>query len=158
MPNQMEYHLVFEYLPGDFMPVDIATLLYTKDEKYNTLEKIDEFTKQHTIEEIKEMVKDLNLVPDIYLNGDLKIINNRKYRYRVISKDDNLSLDIFFAKNISNKRLMNKFLNIYLKYNKEKDSMQKALNEENVYEVLNIIFSMPYEIVRNIYTYVIENF
>ena len=35
--------------------------------------------------------------------------------------------------------------------------MQKALNEQNVYEVLNILFDMPYEKVRNIYTYVLDN-
>lgn len=157
MLNKMEYHLVLEYLPGDFMPIDINVLLNSDETSYTSLDTIDSFTKKYTIDELYDMIKESNIVPDQYLKGDLQIINNRKYRYKVISRDTNFSLDLFFSKNISNKRLMNKFLNIYLKYDKNKDDMQKALDNENIYEVLNLIFALPYENVRNIYCYMLEN-
>lgn len=157
MNQKHEYHLVLEYLPGDFMPVDISILLNNDSEDYSRLEIIDSFTKKYTKNEVYEMINEANIVPSKYLEGELEVINDRKYRYKAIFKDTSFSLDLFFSQNISNKRMMNKFLNIYLKYSKEKDAMQEALDTENVYEVLNLIFNLPYERVRNIYTYMLDN-
>lgn len=158
MNSKMDYHLVIEYLPGDFMPIDINVLTNDYEKKYNNLDTIDAFTKKYTINELFDMIEEANLVPSKYLDGGLEIINNRKYRYPIISKDTSFSLDLFLSQNISNGRMMNKFLNIFLKYDKNhKDEMQKAIDSGNIYEVLNLIFELPYEKVRNIYTYMLQN-
>ena len=158
MKRQIIYHLVLEARPGDFMPIDINVLLNNQEpNNYNLLHTIDEFTKRYTEDEIKELIKANNLVSDLYINGKLQIINENKYRYMVITRDIDFSFDVFFAEHINDKLIMNKFLNIYLKYCKEtKDSMREALNEKNVYHILEILFNNEYEKVRNIYSYIYE--
>ena len=159
MEGYMKYHLVLEARPGDFMTIDINLILNnTIPLDYTNLNAIDEFTKKYLETEIKEMIESNNIVPDYYLQGKLQIINDNKYRYLVLTSDMNYSLDTFFAQYINNKRIMNKFLNIYIKYCKDtKEEMQNALASENVYELLEILFNNTYENVRNIYTYLYEN-
>ena len=159
MKRQLMYHLVLEARPGDFMPIDINVLLNNQEPlNYNFLHTIDEFTKKYTEDEIKELIKVNNLVSDLYINGKLQIINENKYRYMVMTKDIDFSLDTFFSEFIDDKLVMNKFLNIYLKYCKEtKDNMKEALSEKNIYRILEILFNNEYEKVRNIYSYIYEN-
>ncbi|MBQ6840954.1 MAG: hypothetical protein IJO63_02410 [Bacilli bacterium] len=159
METQKAYHLVLEARPGDFMPVDINLLLNnTIPINYTRLEAIDEFTKKYTILEIKDMIKTNNLVSEAYLNGKLQIINENKYRYLVMTSDVNFSFDTFLAEYIENKQIMNKFMNIYLKYSSEtKELMKVAINKKDVYEVLKVLFNNEYETIRNIYSYMYEN-
>lgn len=159
MESNAVYHLVLEARPGDFMPIDINLLLNNAlPLNYNTLNAIDEFTKKYSEKEILQMIESNNIVSENYLRGKLKIINDNKYRYLVMTSDLNFSIDTFFSEYITNKRMMNKFLNIYIKYCSEtKEEMKKALNNENIYEVLKILFNNSYEQVRNIYTYLYEN-
>ena len=104
------------------------------------------------------MIKISNSVPENYLNGNLQIINDCKYRYLVLTKDINFSIDTFFENYIDDKLVMNKFINIYNKYcSTTKDEMKKHLNEKNINNILQLLFSNSYEQVRNIYTYLYEN-
>lgn len=155
----MNYYLVLEARPGDFMPIDINLLLNDgHKQNFNSLESIDAFTKLHLVDDIYEMIKKANIVPDLYLSGELHVINDAKYRYKVITKEIEFSLDSFFIDYIDNKKVMNKFLNIFIKYNKEELArMKDAIETKDVYQILNILFTMSYEQVRNIYTYIIDN-
>jgi len=147
------YHLVLEARPKEFMPIDINLLLGNKEkESYTSLMEIDKFTKKFTKEEIFIMIKDVNIVSDNYLNGTLDIINDHKYRFGVITKDDEFSLDTFFEKYFDDKIIMNKFYNVYIKYcSSTKDEMKSALEEKNLNKVLNVLFNNSYENVRCIY-------
>ena len=154
----MGYHLVLEYRPNDFMPIDISIISNDKSYGFKSIEEIDSFTKKYSKEDIMVMISDNNIVPYDYLSGKLLIINDNKYRYDVLYKTTTFSLDDFFVKNISNKQTMNKFLNIYLKSDEANaDSMKKAIKKQNLSEVLDLVFRLPYLDVRNIYTYLIAN-
>lgn len=159
MESSMTYHLVLEALPGDFMPIDINVLLNNNlPVNYNSLNIIDEFTKKYSLKEIFTMIEENNIVPERYLKGNLKIINDNKYRYIAITNDIDFALDTFLTEYINDKKVMNKFMNIYIKYCKEsKDEMKVALASGNIYNVLEVLFNNTYENVRNIYVYIYEN-
>lgn len=153
------YHLVLEARPKEFMPIDINILLNNKQSvNYSSLMDIDRFTKAYTKSEIFDMIKESNIVPDNYLDGSLDIINDHKYRFGVITKDDDFSLDTFFNNYIDNKTILNKFMNVYIKYCSDtKEEMKKALLTKNVNNILNVLFQNSYEKVRSIYLYLYEN-
>ena len=154
----MGYHLVLENRPNDFMPIDINIIAKGKSYGFKSIEEIDSFTKKYSKEDIMVMITDSNIVPYDYLNGKLQIINDNKYRYDVLYKTTTFSLDDFFTNNIANKRIMNKFLNIYLKCNESSsEEMKSAIKKENISEILDLIFKLPYLDVRNIYTYLDAN-
>lgn len=151
---QMNYHLVLETRPGDFMPIDIKLIYADASYNYKAIEEIDSFTKKFTKEEIMIMITDSNTVPFEYLKGDLKVINDNKYRYDVLYKTTDFSLDTFFERYISDKQMMNKFLNVYLKSKDiKKDEMKEAILNKNIEMVLKLLFELSYLDVRNIYTY-----
>ena len=93
----MNYHLVLEARPGDFMPVDIKLICEDAPYNYKTIEEIDSFTKKYSEEEIMIMITDSNIVPFNYLEGKLQIINDNKYRYEVLYKTTSFSIDTFFT-------------------------------------------------------------
>ena len=154
----MGYHLVLENRPNDFMPIDISIISNDKSYGFKSIEEIDSFTKKYSKEDIMMMISDNNIVPYDYLSGKLKIINDNKYRYDVLYKTTTFSLDDFFANNINNKQIMNKFLNIYLKSSKASaDNMKKAIKKQDLSKILDLVFKLPYLDVRNIYTYLVAN-
>ena len=153
--NKTLYYLVVEARPREFMPIDINILEGTNN-FYNSLELIDMFTKKYSYEEIMKMVLENNLLPINFLNGSLCIINNKNYRFQLLTKDNNMSLDDFFFNNINDKQIMNKFYNIFLKYVKEEDTilkLKKYLIEKNIVGILEILYSLNYEKIRTIYLY-----
>ena len=153
--NKVLYYLVVEARPREFMPIDINILEGTNN-FYNSLELIDMFTKKYSYEEIMKMVLENNLLPINFLNGSLCIINNKNYRFQLLTKDNNMSLDDFFFNNINDKQIMNKFYNIFLKYVKEEDTilkLKKYLIEKNIVGILEILYSLNYEKIRTIYLY-----
>lgn len=154
----MNYFLVLEKRPKDFMPINISIITQDNRANYTSLEGIDEFTRRYNEDEIKNLIKENNLVTDDYLEGKLWVINENKYRFRVFTKDINMSLDTFLLKNINNKQIMNKFVNIYFKYTKVNiDIIKEAIKKGEVNIILQILFTLDYEIIRNIYFYLFEN-
>ncbi len=154
----MNYFLVLEKRPKDFMPINIGIL--TKDDlhNYTSLQSIDDFTRKYLEEDIKKMIKDNNLVTEDYLEGKLWVINENKYRYKLFTKDVNMSLDTFLLENIDNKQIMNKFTNIYLKYSNDNiERLKEAIKNKEVNVILQILFTLDYEKIRNIYFYLFAN-
>lgn len=140
------------------MPIDISIISKDKSYGFKSIEEIDNFTKKYSEKDIMVMISDNNIVPYDYLSGNLRIINDNKYRYDVLYNTTTFSLDDFFASNITNKQIMNKFLNIYLKSNKANaDNMKKAIKEQDLSKILDLVFKLPYLDVRNIYTYLVAN-
>lgn len=150
-----KYNLVLEALPGDFMPIDINLLVNNKYPlNFSKLENIDAWSKKYTMDEIINKIKDTNIVEEKYLRGNLSIINERKYRFPVMTKDDIFQLDTFLYSKINDKQLMNKVINIYQKYEKKNvDELKQAIKDQDAALALNIILSLPYEKIRNIYYY-----
>lgn len=150
----MAYFLSLEKRPGDFMPLNISLLSYDNMKDYSSLENIDEFTRKYTKKELLDIIKNSNIVTPDYLEGNLLVINDKKYRYPLFTKDITMSLDTFFINNINDKQIMNKFINIYLKYSSNNISLIKeAIKEKKVDIILQNLFLLSYENIRFIYFY-----
>ena len=150
------YYLVVEARPKEFMPIDINILLKS-NMNFSSIEIIDSFTKEYTYDELMNMIIQNNLLPNSFLNGKLYIINDKKFRFKVLTKDDNLLLDDFFINNIEDKLIMNKFYNIFLKYVKDEDiinMMKRAISEKFINDILNVLCKIDYLSLRNIYVYI----
>ncbi len=157
--NTSSYYLVVEARPKEFMPIDINILAGTIGINYNSLEAIDAFTKNFTIDEIRELIIENNLLPENFLNGTICIINEKSFRFKVFTKDSSLSISDFVKDNISDKRLMNKLFNIFLKYVNEPElinQLKTFMGAQNVDGVLSVLSFLDYNVIRNIYFY-IEN-
>ena len=134
------YYLVVEARPKEFMPIDINILLKS-NMNFSSIEIIDSFTKEYTYDELMNMIIQNNILPNSFLNGKLYVINDKKFRFKVLTKDDNLLLDDFFINNIEDKLMMNKFYNIFLKYLKDEDiinMMKSALITKNISQILSV--------------------
>lgn len=150
------YYLVVEARPKEFMPIDINILLKS-NMNFSSIEIIDSFTKEYTYDELMNMIIQNNLLPNSFLNGKLYVINDKKFRFKVLTKDDNLLLDDFFINNIEDKLMMNKFYNIFLKYVKDEDiinMMKRAISEKSINDILNVLCKVDYLSLRNIYVYI----
>lgn len=150
------YYLVVEARPKEFMPIDINILLKSNI-NFSSIEIIDSFTKEYTYDELMNMIINNNLLPNSFLNGKLYVINDKKFRFKVLTKDDNLLLDDFFINNIEDKLMMNKFYNIFLKYVKDEDiinMMKRAISEKSINDILNVLCKVDYLSLRNIYVYI----
>lgn len=150
------YYLVAEARPKEFMPIDINILLKS-NMNFSSIEIIDSFTKEYTYDELMNMIIQNNLLPNSFLNGKLYVINDKKFRFKILTKDDNLLLDDFFINNIEDKLMMNKFYNIFLKYVKDEDiinMMKRAISEKSINDILNVLCKVDYLSLRNIYVYI----
>ena len=150
------YYLVVEARPKEFMPIDINILLKS-NMNFSSIEIIDSFTKEYTYEELMNMIIKNNLLPDSFLNGKLYVINDKKFRFKVLTKDDNLLLDDFFINNIDDKLLMNKFYNIFLKYVKDEEiinMMKSAMALKDTQKILDALCKVSYLDLRMIYVYI----
>ncbi len=150
------YYLVVEARPKEFMPIDINILLKSNI-NFSNIETIDSFTKEYTYEQLMNMIIHNNLLPDSFLNGKLYVINDKKFRFKVLTKDDNLLLDDFFINNIEDRLMMNKFYNIFLKYVKDEElinMMKSAMSLKDIQKILDVLCKVSYLDLRMIYVYI----
>ena len=138
--------------------MNIKRKKYTIIINYSSLESIDNFTKNYTEFDLREMIRLNNLVPNIYLSGKLHIMNQNNYRFPVFTKDEVYSLPAFLLEHIEDKQIMNKFMNIYLKYDKDNlINMKHAIVTKDVNGILQLLGTLPYEKIRAIYMYINQN-
>lgn len=150
------YYLVVEARPKEFMPIDINILLKSNMD-FSSIEIIDSFTKEYTYNELMNMIIQNNLLPDSFLNGKLYVINDKRFKFKVLTKDDNLLLDDFFINNIDDRLMMNKFYNIFLKYVKDEElinMMKSAMSLKDIQKILDVLCKLNYLDLRMIYVYI----
>ena len=150
------YYLVVEARPKEFMPIDINILLKS-NMNFSSIEIIDSFTKEYTYNELMNMIIQNNLLPDSFLNGKLYVINDKRFKFKVLTKDDNLLLDDFFINNIDDKIMMNKFYNIFLKYVKDEEIisiMKNTMYLKDIQKILDVLCKLNYLDLRMIYVYI----
>ena len=150
------YYLVVEARPKEFMPIDINILLKS-NMNFSSIEIIDSFTKEYTYNELMNMIIQNYLLPDSFLNGKLYVINDKRFKFKVLTKDDNLLLDDFFINNIDDKIMMNKFYNIFLKYVKDEEIisiMKNTMYLKDIQKILDVLCKLNYLDLRMIYVYI----
>ncbi len=159
---KMTYYLVLEDKPGDFMNVDLREIAKHisdgNNKNYDTIEAIDSFTMNYTKQELYDLIRKVNVVPERYLLGDLKVINSNKYRYPVLTKTPTFTINDLFTDYLEDKIVINKLLNIINKYSQEVFlKIKEALLLRDVQTAYASYLSLSYLVQRNIFFYINEN-
>jgi len=159
---EQKYFLSLMRMPGDYTYIDISTLDISNNYKASSLEAIDTFTLNHTIDEIKESVKRANVVSSEYLNGKLVIADNLGHNpIKVLDKEyyNNFRIDSYLESIINDKVKVNNLINKFNSICKDdllKGMYADALKNKRIDIALNVIFSMSYISERRYIIYIID--
>ncbi len=130
------YHLIIERQPGDFKVINIEDLGNKTDITLSSLVNIDTFTAKFTLEELKKLIEEKNVVPTDYLDGEIRLIRdvNKKNtsRHKVIYSDTFKDFDLskLLEDNITDKAFCNKIYNgVFAAINKHKEAYETNLEK-----------------------------
>lgn len=150
-------YLAVETKPNNYFPIDLLDLKITPGYTIIGLDELDNFTLKYTIKEIRESIKEANLLE---INNDmpLVVIYNEKNSVRKampLTKDNNYDMYSKLRDKFSDKSYLN---NIYNFLNNKIDSVElsKLKNSSNIEEFLTILASLPYLTQRKLYLYLYE--
>lgn len=148
---------------GDYAFIDISKLDIANHFYPHSLSDIDSFTMHFTNDEIIASIKRSNLVSDEYLSGKLVIADNQKHNpLEVIDKNfyGNFRIDLCLDKCIKNKEMLNNILNKFSSICKDKnisDSFKNSLKNNDLDDSVDILFNLPYLVLRKYIIYLIKN-
>lgn len=158
--EQQKHFLALLYRPGDYALIDISKLDIANGRNPQTLQEIDDFTKNYTSEELLAAIIRTNIVSRTY--GELVIQDNQKHNpISVLDKKiyDDFKIDEFLDNHATDKNTLNTILNKFRSINDDKelnDRFGTALLENDLLESLNILFALPYLKLRKMMFYIIE--
>ena len=147
---------------GDYVFIDISKLDIANGYYPSSLSDIDSFTMHFSLDEIMDSIKRANLASNKYLNGSLVIEDNQKHNpITVIDKNfyNNFRIDLFLSEKMKNKNSLNNILNKFRAICKDKfieDSFILAIKNNNLDLAVDILFNLPYIILRKFIIYLIE--
>lgn len=148
--------------PGDFVLIDISRLDIANGYHPNTLAELDTFTMYFSRQEILEAIKRANIAEQRYLNGNLVVQDNQKHKpIPVIDRDfyDNFRIDLFLKDKMGDKNTANKLINklgAWVKDSKVLNDFKLAILTNNLDDVCDIIFNLPYLVQRKYIIYLLE--
>ena len=150
-----KYLLAIIPKPKNYFPLNLPDLKLTK-ENPQTLEELDNFTLKYTEEEIREAIKEANLLE---VNDDMPLVviyyeKNDIRTIPIMSKDLSFDMWKYLKNNYENKNFQNKIYNFL--NNKTSIDVAKLKQTNNVSEFLKIITDLPYIIQRKLYFYLYE--
>ena len=159
---ETNYFLALEKRPGDTKFIDIQRLSISSGFDPKTLNLIDSFTMNFTIEELKKAILDDNLVENDYLKGRLVIQDNfKKHTLEVIDKNliKDFNLYNYLKERINNKELINNI--IYKLKNIINDeeiitNLKQAQEDQDIVSMVNIITSIDYFAQRKFIVYLLH--
>lgn len=120
----IKYSLVLESKKGNFDIIPITELGFKGS--YN-IGEIDNFTKDYTEEELRELVRTNNIVENQYIDGQFKIISNVNHRLNPLTKEVYTKVRQF---QYSNEEIDKELAN-YI-FNKYRDALYKILKDKNI--------------------------
>lgn len=156
------YFLALMRRPGDYVFIDIPKLSIAQGFTSFDLAEIDLFTMRFTNEEIKQAIKQANIVEDSYLDGKLVIQDNQKHNPLVVIdknqvKDFNLAM--FFEKYLNNDLIMNDIRNKLASIVKDPillELFKTSIKNKDINKILTIILQIEYFHQRKYIIYLIE--
>lgn len=161
--ESVKYFLVLEKRLGDYNIIDINKLDICKNYIGSDISSIDFFTCSYKEEEIKKSIERSNTARPGYLEGNLKIISDKKHNLKILTKENLILIQEFQNNDIEpNRELKNKLYGLYKKIventfeNKNfidgmLDRFKETLNKGNKKEIFKIIEELPYAKSRIIY-------
>ena len=166
MDNQnWQYFLALELRPGDYRLINISALPLKNNYDSNSLEFIDNFTCQYTMEELMLAIKTSNVVPEQYLEGKLSIkgflkdnLKTPKRHLDVIDKNSTAGFDLvtFISDNISNKEITNHIVNKLIGLKCDVKNIKEGIQEKNAKKVILNIYQIEYFRRRDFIIYLIN--
>ncbi len=171
----MQYMLVMERRPKDYMPFDYDKLSQYENENLNTLEGIDHFTSKFNDEEdLKEKLLQANFIEENEFNSKMKIVfkeNNgiRENKYGICYKNEqeflNYQFVIAFLEYCStNPQAANRIYNEFIHQKDLSPFFRSVLevmkNVRNASNPKNIYYAkyLPYHELRALTLFIINNF
>ena len=161
-PVVQKHFLALMKLPGDYVLIDISKLDISNGYNPNTLAELDTFTMYFSKSELLDAIKRSNIVDERYLNGTMVIQDNQKHNpIDVIDREfyDNFRIDLFLKNKMLDKNASNTIINKFASITKDEvitKSFKNAIRMNNIDEVCNIFFELPYLIQRKLIVYFIK--
>ncbi|NMA50597.1 MAG: hypothetical protein GX951_01965 [Mollicutes bacterium] len=152
--ENMPYNLALERRVRDFATVDINVIAGQQDnpQRYDAIEAIDFFTRNYTEAELYDLILKANITDDNYLAGRLWVINNKRYRYDVLTKKESLDIETILKECLNENDIKGLFLNTFNKYAPELfNEMRNAIQSKNIGKAMSISRKLSYLAARNIY-------
>ncbi len=156
--------LVLKRNKGDFACINILDLPISKGIDASTIIEIDNFTKIHTENEIKEEISNLNIVGEEYKNGDLELLVefNRLLPVLTIDHLNRLEINTFIEQNINNNSVLNTIYAFIVKqYNlnyKLLELLKLSIKTKDVKSIITILYNLTYMEHRGLYFYLYKKY
>lgn len=151
------YYLAVETKPNNYFPIDLLDLKISPSYPIIKLEELDNFTLKYTIKEIRDAIKEANL---LNINDDMPLVIIYKEKEMVrkalpLTKDNNYDMYSKLKEKFSDKSYMNMIYN-FLNKKVASDNLIKLKNSSTLEEFLNILANIPYLTQRKLYLYLYE--
>ncbi len=148
--------LAVEIKPKNYFPINLLDLQISPNRVITKIEELDSYTLKYTEKELKDAIKEANLLT-MRDGMSLVVIYNEKSRFRkvdVMTKDLKFNLweDI---KKKYNKIYLNKVVNFLNNKVTEKE-LQQIKMSSTPEELIKAINALPYFIERKLYFYLYE--
>lgn len=152
-----KYYLAVETKPNNYFPIDLLDLKIAPSYPIIKLEELDNFTLKYTIKEIRDAIKEANL---LNINDDMPLVIIYKEKEMVrkalpLTKDNNYDMYSKLKEKFSDKSYMNMIYN-FLNKKVASDNLTKLKNSSTLEEFLNILANIPYLTQRKLYLYLYE--
>jgi len=156
--------LAIEEKPNSFLPINLEELGFIVSSEILTLKDLDYFVLNVGEENLKDIIKRANVVPEDALNGDLVILydnNKQKKKLPILKKEylEKYDLQSIISDYIDNKQFINRVISKIKTLNiseEIKQNIEVALKEGNTNLFLIAYNSLTYLLQRNLYLYMIN--
>ena len=150
-----KYYLAICPKPNNYFPINLLDLKISKGYTTMVLEELDNFTLKYTLEEIKEAIREANVL-EVDKETKVVIIYYEKDEVRsipVLTKDINFDMWQNIKDNFNDKNYRNKIYNFL----KNKTDLVKELKDmDKIEEYILLIRKLPYILQRKLYFYLDE--
>ncbi len=150
-----KYYLAVVTKPNNYFPINLGDLSIANNYNTDDLALIDKFTLQYREQEIKEAIRDANLL-EIKDDMPLVVIYYEKKVVRAIpalTKDIDFDMWQVIKENFLDKNFKNKIFNFL---NNKIDTLDNLKRADNLNDFIKIISELPYIIQRKLYFYLYE--
>ncbi len=150
-----KYYLAICPKPNNYFPINLLDLKISKGYTTMVLEELDNFTLKYTLEEIKEAIREANVL-EVDKETKVVIIYYEKDEVRsipVLTKDINFDMWQNIKDNFKDKNYRNKIYNFL----KNKTDLVKELKDmDKIEDYILLIRKLPYILQRKLYFYLDE--
>ena len=146
----MDYFLALVRRPGDSKFIDISKLSIAQGYNPKSLAELDSFTMHFTQEELRNAIREDNVVEESFLNGNFVIQDREKqHHFEVIDKDflGDFQLITYFKEHLNNKGIMNNISYKLSTLGTDSNIMaefKKAKDLQDTHLIANIITNIDY--------------